>query len=92
MDNTIKHDRIYRFGDSVVNITVNKVNLYPHTHRVGGECATARLDIDIEEALPIREQRLLVIHAILENYFRSIEHDKIDELEALIGEALDQLE
>ena len=77
---------------SVVNIKVTLEDMNGYSHRLGGECAFANLEISVDKALPIREQRLLIIHAILENYFRSIDHDKIDELEALIGEALDQLE
>ena len=63
-----------------------------YSHRLGGECATFNLLISIDKKLPKREQRALVIHAVLENYNRSMPHDKVDELEELIIEALDQLE
>ena len=62
-----------------------------HTSCTGGEYATCNLEITVDDALPIELQRELVIHAVIENYFRSIEHSKIDEITELIVEALDEL-
>lgn len=59
---------------------------------VGGECAVPCLDIYIDPQLPIRTQRMLVIHSIIENYNRSMPHNKVEELCSFMEEALDMLE
>ena len=58
---------------------------------LGGEYATCDVSVIVDSTLPLRTQRILVIHAILENYNPSWVHDKIDELTALIEDGLDQL-
>ena len=74
-----------------MNITVRKVSS-ANSYITGGECACLSLEISIDEELPIREQRRLVTHAIIENYCWSWTHDKVDQLTDFITEALDQLE
>ena len=75
-----------------MNITVVREKMSPdHSSRIGGECAVANLEILIDKKLPIRTKRELVIHAVIENYFRSICHDKVDEITSLIVDGLDQI-
>lgn len=57
----------------------------------GGEYASLQLEIYVNSELPERKQRILVIHSVLENWFPSLEHSKIDALTADIEEALDQI-
>ena len=57
----------------------------------GGEYSVPNLEIYIDPDLPMRTQRGLVIHAVIENYFRSIEHSKVEEITEFIQESLDQL-
>jgi len=59
---------------------------------VGGECGVPSLAIYVDPSLPERTQRMLVIHAVLENYNRGMPHDKVEQLCGFIEEALDQLE
>ena len=63
-----------------------------HTSCTGGEYATCNLEITVDDALPIELQRELVIHSVIENYDRSMPHEKVEELTGFICEALDQLE
>ena len=58
----------------------------------GGEYAVNTLEIYVNNGLEERKQRILVIHAVIENWFPSLTHDKIDDLTTNIAEALDQLE
>lgn len=58
----------------------------------GGEYAISSLEIYVNSGLDERKQRILVIHAILENWFPSLTHQKIDDLTTELEEALDQLE
>lgn len=62
------------------------------TALTGGEYATSLVKIYVDRNLPAREQRSRVVHAVIENYFPSIPHEKVDELEDLIIDALEQLE
>lgn len=62
------------------------------THFTGGEYAIPNLEIHVDASLPIRTQRALIRHAVIENYCRSWEHTKVEELTELIQDALDQLE
>ena len=62
------------------------------SYLTGGECAESQLKIFVDDKLPYHEKRNLVIHAVLENYLLSLCHDKIDELETLISDALDDLD
>jgi len=74
-----------------MNIKVIKDDSMP-SHLTGGECGISGLEIYVDPRLPIRMQRILIIHSIIENYFRSIEHNKVDDIVELITEALDQLD
>ncbi len=62
------------------------------TDLTGGEYSTAEIGIYIDPHLPIRTQRLLVIHSIIENYCRSWAHDKVEELCEFIEDGIDQVE
>ena len=76
-----------------MNIKVFKDKLIPpHLAFTGGEYGIAKLDIYVDPDLPIRTQRMLVIHSIIEDYFGCLSHDKIEELCGYIEEALDILE
>jgi O-acetyl-ADP-ribose deacetylase (regulator of RNase III) len=74
-----------------MNIEVRKEDLGDYSLDMGGECACANVEIIIDKRLSPRQQRSRVIHAVIENYCRSWSHDKVDELEELIMEALDKL-
>ena len=58
----------------------------------GGEYGIASLEIFVNSDLPIRKQRILVIHSVLENWFPSLTHATIDKLTSDIEDGLDQLE
>ena len=61
------------------------------TYMTGGEYAVTTCEIYVDPDLPLRTQRALVIHAVIENFCPSWEHTKIEELEDLIINALDEL-
>ena len=73
-----------------MNIRVVKDSEMP-TDLTGGEYTVAKIDIYIDPDLDTRSQELLVIHAVIENYCRNWEHDKVEELCDLIEEGLDRL-
>lgn len=76
-----------------MNITVIKEDIpLESSLLIGGECAKCDLEITVDKHLPLREQQMLVIHSIIENYCQSWPHDKVNELEDLIREGLDQLQ
>lgn len=50
------------------------------------------LEITVDSRLDKRVQRNLILHEILENYFRSVDHEKIEELVDILSDALDELE
>ncbi len=58
---------------------------------VGGECGVPSLKIYIDPSLAERTQRMLIIHSVIENYNRSMPHDKVEQLCGFIEEALDML-
>ena len=62
-----------------------------HSFETGGEYAIAKLDVYIDKTLPFRIQRGLIIHAIVENYLRSIPHSRVDELTEYLQDGLEQL-
>ncbi len=62
------------------------------SNATGGECGVVSLKIYIDPSLPLRTRRLLVIHSIIENFNRTMPHDKVDELCAYIEDGLDILE
>ena len=55
------------------------------------EYAENSLTIHLDENLPLRAQRTLVLHAVLENYFPCLTHEKVEELEELMIDALDKI-
>ncbi len=61
------------------------------TAGTGGEYAISQVDIYVDKNLPLRNQRIVIIHAIIENYCRSWGHGKVEELTGIIIEALDEL-
>ena len=71
-----------------MNIRVIKDKTMP-TDLTGGEYGVSKLDIYVDPDLPERTQRMLIIHCVLENYDRSLPHDKIEELCQIIEDALD---
>jgi len=73
-----------------MNVTVRLDQNMP-SDVTGGEYGLVSLDIYVDPDLPEETQRLLVIHSIIENYNRSMPHDKVDELCGLIDDALMQL-
>ena len=75
-----------------MNIKVNVEDfLINHTADTGGECAVAKLEISVDKNLPIRTQRALVRHAIIENFNRGLPHDKVELLCELLQEGEDLL-
>jgi len=74
-----------------MNIKVIKDSTMP-TNLTGGEFGIPQLDIYVDPRLPKRTQRSLIIHCVIENYFRSIEHSKVEEVCSFIEEAIDQLD
>ena len=75
-----------------VNVNPEPDLVYPENDLVtGGEYAISELSIFVNPELPMRTQRLLIIHAIIENYAPAWHHDKVDDLTALIEDGLDQL-
>jgi len=75
-----------------LNITVTKEDLSGVSHECGGAYAVPSLDIVADSNLPLREQRIGVIHEIIENFNLGMCHEKIDELCGYIQEGLDLLE
>jgi len=55
------------------------------------ECAVCELIVTVDQRISERDKRAMVIHAVLENYFQSVDHDKIDEVCDLIQDGIDQL-
>jgi len=74
-----------------MNLKVRRID-DTYTHLTGGAYAVPEVTIEVDGTLPLRIQRKLVIHEVLENYLRATSHDKIEELTDLIQEALDKLE
>ena len=73
-----------------MNIRVIKDKTQP-THFTGGEFGISRLDIYIDPSLPERTQQELIIHCVIENYCRSWQHGKVEELCGYVEDALDKL-
>ena len=71
-----------------MNIQVIKDKTMP-TDLTGGEYGVPKLDIYVDPNLSERTQRILVIHCIIENYDRSLPHEKVEELCQMIEDALD---
>ena len=55
------------------------------------EYATCDLKIYVDKSLPYEIKQNLVIHAVIENFCLSWPHDKVEELGALIREALQDI-
>jgi O-acetyl-ADP-ribose deacetylase (regulator of RNase III) len=75
-----------------MNLRVIKEEMSDYLDIHGGECAVTKTEIYVDKNLHPRVQRNLVIHAVVESFCRSWDHDKVEELTELITEALDQLE
>ena len=75
-----------------MNVTIHREKMDDYLDVHGGECALSEVHIYVAEDLDPRVQRNLVIHAIIENYFRSISHDKIEELTDILCDSLDSLD
>ncbi len=74
-----------------MNIKVIEEDLHK-TPELGGECAVCDLVISIDKNIGFRSKQKSVIHAVIENYCRHWTHDKVEQLEDFIMDALDQLE
>ena len=74
-----------------MNIIVRKEGS-SHSHETGGEYAILALEIIVDDNLPLDTQEKLVVHAVIENYCRSWQHSKVEELTEYIWDALEQLE
>ncbi len=70
---------------------VKSKELRDYTDVHGGEVANVEVTVSIDESLPLRVQRNLVIHAIIEVYCPFLEHDRVEELTNYISDALDEL-
>ena len=75
-----------------MNIKVHKEDMKNYLDIHGGECVMTSIEIYVDVSLDSRVQRNLVIHGVTENYFRSIDHDKVEEFTDLVADALDQLD
>ena len=75
-----------------MEIVVTRQKFNRQDKRTGGEYATNIVEINVDDSLPMSEQRRLVIHSTIENYCRNWAHDNVNELEQLIVYALDQLD
>ena len=76
-----------------MEIIVRKVQFSRDDRKyTGGEYATAIIDIRVDESLSLNEQRRRVIHSVIENYCRPWEHERVEELENYLMDALEQLE
>ena len=73
-----------------IRVRTEDISAYMDIH--GGECVSVTVDILVDKNLPARVQRNLVMHGVIENYFRSISHDKVEEVTEILSDALDQLE
>ena len=76
-----------------MNITVCKEAILGlSSEEVVEEYGMLNLEIHLDESLPYRMQQNLVIHAVIEGFCRNWVHEKVEELEGYIRDALDQLE
>uniref|UniRef100_A0A6M3KDQ0 Uncharacterized protein n=1 Tax=viral metagenome TaxID=1070528 RepID=A0A6M3KDQ0_9ZZZZ len=75
-----------------MNISVIHEDSLDFVRFTGGECAEMNLVIRIDKNLPIREQRLLAIHAVYENFHLSVSHERVDEFMDDIVDILDKVE
>ena len=73
-----------------MNIHVVREKLGEHKDLTGGY-ACCDLHIGVDADLPLNTQMSVVVHEIVENYFPSLSHDKVEELERLIMDGLGQL-
>ncbi len=75
-----------------MNLFIVKESIKNYFDLHGGACASVKVEITVDDALPPRVQRNLVIHEIIECYCPSWHHDKIEELADLLIEGLNELE
>ena len=74
-----------------MNIIINKEDISDYQDIHGGACGQIDLTITINPNASYRVNRNLIIHEVIENYFRSVDHSKIEEVCDIIGDALDEL-
>ena len=75
-----------------MEVRVIKEDMMEYLDVHGGECASSTLEVSVDSSVAPRVQRNFVIHAVVENYFNSIVHEKVEEFTDILAEALDQLE
>ena len=75
-----------------MNITIIRESLVNLSSQDAvGEYGVVNAEIHVDDALPKLAQRNLVIHAVIEIYCPSWPHNKVEELEEHIADALDKL-
>jgi hypothetical protein len=74
-----------------MNVEITKVASKDFTYLTGGGCAEQTVNIMVDAGLPKRLQVRTVIHEIIESYFPCLSHDKIIELEDILGDAIEKL-
>ena len=57
----------------------------------GGEWAIPTLEIHINKRLSKRDKTLRLFHALIENTFACVSHDKVDDITNMFEEGYDQL-
>ena len=76
-----------------MNITVHKEEMLGlSSEEVVEEYGVLSLEVHVDSTLPYRTQQNLVIHAVIEGFCRNWPHEKVEELEEYIRDALDKLE
>ena len=78
---------LHRGGNINIKVIEEDLNM----PELGGECAVCNLVISVDRNIDSRSEQRFVIHAVIENYCRHWTHDKVDQLEEFIMDALDQL-
>lgn len=58
------------------------------SHLTGGGYAATNCQIYVDRALPLSEQREIVLHEILEAYLPCLPHNKVEELTALLVDGM----
>jgi hypothetical protein len=75
-----------------MNIKVTKVKSEEFVYQTGGGYAETTRKITIDTGLPLRCQVENVVHEIIEPFIPCLSHEKIEELDNLIREGLDELD
>ena len=74
-----------------MNLKVIKEDIAGYMDVHGGECVAVTAVISVDQNLPPRVQRNLVLHGVVETFCSSWHHSKIEELVEYLEDALDQL-